>query len=195
HCTSPAEARLHLVRNEHDAVLVTYCAQTGNQLWWGDMEPTFSLYRLDDERRYARRIDIRLEEEGKGFERLFNCHPELRAREWNMVDLRLRRAQPLLVREKFSKEGHRHRRAAVKCPRESNHAGPPGCRASNLDRVLGRLGARGEQSRLGCPRHWRERVQPLGQFDVAVIERDLEASMGEPLQLLAHGRQDLRMAM
>ena len=62
------------------------------------MEPTFSLYRLDDERRYARRIDVRLEEEGKVFERLFNCYPELRAREWNMVNLRLRRATALFCK-------------------------------------------------------------------------------------------------
>ena len=65
--------------------------------------------------------------------------------------------------------------------------------ARDLDRVLDRFGARGQEDRLLGRRARRERVQPLGERDVALVRRHLEAGVGELLELLRDRRLHLRV--
>ena len=63
--------------------------------------------------------------------------------------------------------------AAVEGAAEGDHAGPPGRGAGDLDRVLDRLGAGGEEGGLLGVRARGQRVEPLGQRDVALVGHDL----------------------
>jgi len=61
----------------------------------------------------------------------------------------------------------------------------------DLDRVLDRLGAGVEQRRLLGVVTGGELGELLGDLDIAVVGRDHETGVGEPLHLVDHARGDL----
>ena len=65
--------------------------------------------------------------------------------------------------------------------------------ARDLDGVLHRLRAGGEEDRLLGRRPGGERVQLLGECDVALVRGHLEAGVGELVQLLRDGGLHLRV--
>ena len=77
---------------------------------------------------------------------------------------------------------------------ESDHAGATGVCPGNLHSVFSRFGAGCEKDRLGVL-DGRQRVQPLGQFDINLICRDLEGGVGESLHLRGGGSHHFRMAV
>ena len=159
------------------------------------MEPSLALHRLDDNGRRARGVDVRLEQEGEVLERVVDAYAELRPREWHMVDFRLRRPEPLLVGEHLSGHVHRQDRAAMERAGESDDGGAAGRGPGDLDRILGRLGAGGEERRLGRARDRRQGVQAFGQLHIDVVKRHLKAGVGEALHLLSGRGHDLRVTM
>ena len=122
------------------------------------------------------------------------CRPGRRmspvlVREGKPVDLRGERSEPELVGPNLARHAHRQQRAPVEGVLEHDDGLAPGGVAGDLDRVFQGLGAAvGEQRLLrGAPR--RDRVEFLGQGDVALVRGHAEAGVGEPLEL-GDGRPD-----
>ena len=180
-----AEAGLHLVGDEDDAVLVAEPSQALHELAGRDDEAALALDGLEDDRRHVLGRDARLEgvlervEVGEG-------HP---------VGLRRERPEPRLVRMGLGGEAEREQRAAVEGALEGDHGGAPRVGARELDRVLDRLGARVEERGARLARDRRQREQPLGQADVVLVREDGEVGVREALDLIAHGLDHARVRM
>ena len=101
----------------------------------------------------------------------------------------------LLVRADLAGQAERHQRPPVIAAGERDHARPAGRRAGDLDRVLDRLGAGGEEDRLLREVAGRQRVQPLRERDIGLVGDDLEARVGEALGLGVGRGHDLGMAV
>ena len=78
-------------------------------------------------------------------------------------------------------------------PSNAITAGPLRVRARELDRVLDRLRAGVEERRLRRPGDRRPLEQPLGERDVELVRHDREVGVGEALELLLRGGDDLRV--
>ena len=95
-----------------------------------------------------------------------------------MVDVGRERAEALLVGHDLAGQRHAHEGAAVEAAGEGDDGRAAGGGARDLDGVLDRLGAGGEEASSSWRnRHWRSCVQPLGQRDVALVGHHLEAGV------------------
>ncbi len=188
-----AEAGLHLVGDEHDAVLVAQRAQPLHRLGLNDVEATLALDRLEDDCGHARGLDVGLEQQ---FHRLFRLvEAGAVAGKRSVIDLGRKGAEAGLVGLHFSGERHGKQAAAVEGAAKGNHPWALGVGAGNLDGVFHRLSAGGEQRGFLGVAAGREGVELFGQADIAFIRHDLIAGVGEVLQLLLQRGDDLGMAM
>ena len=80
-------------------------------------------------------------------------------------------------------------------PVERDDARPARRGARDLDRVFGRLCAGGQQQRLLLEIAGRDAVEPLREFDVALVLHDLKTGMQEALRLLGDRCGDARVAV
>jgi hypothetical protein len=156
------EPRLHLVDDEHDAVLVADAPQPAHELDRGDDEAALALDRLDDERGHRLGRDLRDERALERGQRRRAVGAAVLARERHAVDLRRERAEASLVRTRLRREREREERSPVEGALERDHGWAPGVRPSELDRVLDRLGSRVEERRLDAAGDRRELGEPLG---------------------------------
>ena len=92
-------------------------------------------------------------------------------------------------------EREAHHGAAVEAVFEADHGGAAGVAAGDLDRVLDRLGAGVDEEGLLGEVAGGERVELLGELDVALVSGDLEAHVQEGVELAADGGDDARVAM
>ena len=67
--------------------------------------------------------------------------------------------------------------------------------AGDLDGVLDRLGAGGDEDRLLVELAGQHAVQPLGQPHIALVGHDLMAGVGETVELRLDRRDHLRVAV
>src|SRR5215203_6884521 len=194
HLARPAETRLDLVNDHHDAMLVAQLSQSLQVEVRERYKPSLSAHRLDDDRCDAARMHRAHERLLDGREAVAPAAagtvPARRAAvcvgSRDPVDLGDERPEALLVRIRLAGEGHREHRAPVEGVLESEHRRTPRIVAGYLGRVLDRLGPGVDEERtlLRVARH--QRVQLLGQLQIALILGDVEAAVGEPLGLLLY---------
>ena len=189
-----AEARLHLVDDEDDAVLVADRAQADEEVVRRGKKAGLSLDRLDDERRDALRRHLGRERALERAERLVGRRAAVVLRERHAVDLGRERAEPGLVGMRLRRHRQREHRSPVEGALEGDHRRALRVGARELDRVLDRLGARVEERRLRGLANRRERGQPLGELDVDLVRDDREVGVREPLELRLRRLDDARDA-
>src|SRR6266403_2728450 len=107
----------------------------------------------------------------------------IRHRVGQVVDLREHRSEASLVGLHLAGEADARQRAAVEATRERDHGRALGMKARDLDGVLHRLRAGGQEYGLLGTGARGERVQLLGEGDVALVRSHLKAGMYELFQL------------
>src|SRR4029079_14544638 len=100
-----AEARLDLVDDEHDAVVVADLAHSGKEFLRSDDEAALALHGLDHDRRNTLGRDLSDERPLEGGERLERARAAVVLRERNAVDVWCERAEARLVRMCLRGEG------------------------------------------------------------------------------------------
>ena len=192
----PAGARvaaLHLVDDEHDAVVVADTAYAFEELGRCDDKAAFALYRLDDDR-----CDV-LGRDGRDERALERCQCLGRAwaaivlRERHPVDLGRERSEPGFVGMRLGRQGQGQQRATVKASLEADHGWPLRVGARKLDCVLDGFRARIEERGFRGAGDRRGLDQALGERDVRLIGDDREVGMEEAPSLLLHRFDDVRM--
>ena len=148
------------------------------------VEAAFALDRLDDDRRHLLGLDVGLEQLRDGLERIVHRHAVQRDRHRHVVDAGRERAEAGLVGRDLAGQRQAHAGAAMEGAAERDHAGAPGGAAGDLDRVLDRFGAGGEEGGLLGVLARRQRIDLLGQLDRALVGHDLVGGVGEALELL-----------
>ena len=184
HLARAAEPGLHLVDDEHDAVVVADPPYSLEELRRRDDEPALPLYRLDHDCRNAFRRDLGDERALQCAERLRGSRAAVLLREGKPVHLGRERAEPYLVRMSLGGQRQRQQRSSVKAALEADHGRALGVGPRELDGVLDRLGARVEECGLRLPRDRRCRNETLGERDVDLVRHDREVGMEELRRLL-----------
>ena len=92
-------------------------------------------------------------------------------------------------------ECQRHHGAAVERVFEGDDAGTFSIGARNLHRVLDGFGAAVHEDGLLRELSWRDFVHALGEANVALVRRDLHASVQEAVELVLHGFNNSFLAM
>ena len=183
HAPGATESTLDLVGDQDDAVAVAQAPQPPQQLGRRRIEPAFAQHRLDDDRCHARRVHIRLEQLLERLQRMLERDAVIQHRVGQVVDLRQHRPKAGLVGLHLAGETHARQRAAVEAARERDHGRALGMKARDLDGVLDRLRAGGQEYGLFGTGARGERVQLLRERDVALVRRHLKAGMYELFQL------------
>ena len=117
--------------------------------------------------------------------------PAERVRHRGPVDLRRVRAEGRLVGPVLGGQRHGQQRPAVVTVVESDDARAPRGRPGDLDRVLHRFGAGVDQHRALLVLSRGQPVELLADRHVPLVRGDHEAGVGEPLDLLGDGDDDL----
>ena len=158
-------------------------------------EAALALLRLEHDRGDVLRRDVRREHALERRERGRGVRAAIGVRVRRAVDLGRERPEPLLVRVRLRRHRQRHPRAAVERALERDDGLPLRVQARELDGVLDRLGAGVEErgARLAADR--RERAEPLGELDVALVRDDREVGVQEALGLLGDRLDDARVVV
>jgi ParB family chromosome partitioning protein len=172
------ETRLDLVGDQEDAALVADPAQLTQELERRDVIAAFALHRLDDDGRDPLGLGIGAEQEIQRGQRVLDLDPVQRVRERGAIDVAREGAELVLVRADLAGQPQGHQGSPMVAARERDDARPAGRRAGDLDGVLDRLGAGGEEDGLLGEVAGGERVQPLGERNIGFIGYDLEARVG-----------------
>ena len=151
-----------------------------------DVEAAFALHRLENEGGDALGFDVVLQDRVDRAQRGVDADAVQLVGERRVEHLAGERAEAELVRRDLAGQPERHHRAAVVAAAERDEARPLGVGAGDLHRVLDRLGAGREKQALLRERARRQRVQPLGQFDIRLVGDDLEAGVGVEVELRLH---------
>ncbi len=184
HAPGAAVAGLHLVDDEHDAVLVADPADALDEFRGRDDEAALPEHRLHHDRGHAFGRDLREERALQGGERGGRVGPAVGVRIGDPVDLGGKRPQAGLVRMRLRGHRHREHRAPVEGALEDDHRRPLRVRTRELDRVLDRLGTGVEERRLGRAAERGELDHALRQLDVDLVRDDREVGVGEVCELL-----------
>ena len=193
HLPRAPEARLHLVDDEHDAVLVADPADACEEFLRRHDESALSLHRFDHDCGDVLCRNSRNQRALERGDRVRGGGPAVVLRERNPVDLRRERPQPCLVRVRLRGERHGEQRAPVEAAFERDHRGTLRVGTCELDRVLDRLRPGVEERSLGRPPERRQRDQPLRERDVHLVRDDREVRVQEPCRLLLNRLDDPRV--
>ena len=176
-------------------MLVADGAQGTHQFRRGRHETALADDRLDDERSHARGFDVVLEQIGDVLQGVGHGHAVIRMREAGMEDVGRERTETDFVGGDFAGQAKREQRAAVVTATEGNHARALGVSTRDLDGILNRFGAGGDEQGFGFAGNRGALVQFLGQFNVGFIGHDLEAAVHHAFQLLLDAGHHFRMAV
>ena len=176
-------------------MLVAKLAQCLQEFRRGGIETAFALHRLDDDRGTVGRCQVDLEQVVDGFQRILDRYAMVLDRERRVINLGRERTEQVLVRGDLSGQAHRQHGPAVETAVECDHAPATGMRACDLDRVLDRLGAGGDEDRLLLRRSRGELVEFFGEAHGHVVRGHHDAGMAEVLYLLGDRGGDLRVAV
>jgi ParB family chromosome partitioning protein len=178
-----------------DAVLVGQFPQLLHEGARHLVEAALALHRLDDEGGDAGRIDIGLEQLVEHGEGLLDAGALQLVRERNVEHVRHHGAEARLVGLHLAGQRHAHEGAAVESAGEGDDGRAAGRGARDLDRVLDRLGAGGDEDGFlpEVARHGL--VEALGQPHVIFIGHDLMAGVGEVVELVLDGGDHLGVAV
>ena len=193
HLPRAPEARLHLVDDEHDAVLVADPADACEEFLRRHDESALPLHRLDHDRGDVLARNCRNQRALECGDRIRSGRPAVVLRERNPVHLRRERPQPSFVRVRLRGERNGEQSAPVEAAFERDHCGPFRVRASEFDGVLDRLGSGVEERGLRRSPEGRQRDQPLGERDVNLVRDDREVRVQEPRRLLLNRLDDPRV--
>ena len=180
---SAPEARLDLVEDQGDAVLVAERPQMDGDVGIEQPEAALALHRLDDDGRHLVDGQLHLEETRQGAQRLVSTDVAVATRKRQVMDRPRQSAQAVLVGLDLAVEVERREGAAVKAVIEGDHSLAAGGGAGHLERVLGGLGpAVGQHAgeRIG-DRH--EGVERLSDLQVAAMRQGVEGRVHEPVDL------------
>ena len=189
-----AEARLHLVGDEHDAVGPCPLGQPGQEAFRGNDEAALALDRLDQQRRQLVRADLLLDRQDGPF-RSFHTRDRgvflpVRVAHRHPVDLRRKRPETGLVGHGLGGQAHGEVGTAVVGMVEGNHGVAAGGGAGNLHGVLHRFGTGIEQDGPLLEVAGGHLGKPLGHGHVPLIGGDHKAGVCKVLRLLLHGSYD-----
>src|SRR5215472_9333023 len=148
HLAGTPEAALDLVDNEQDAMLIADLAELAQELEGCDVEAALALYRLDHQSGYPRGLDVRLEQELERTERILRGHVVELVRIGGVINLAREGAEAALIGIDLAGERHGHERAAVESADEGDDRRTLSGIAGDLDRVLDRFRAGGEEDGL-----------------------------------------------
>ena len=112
-----------------------------------------------------------------------------------MVDVGHHGAEASLVRQHFASQRQAHQRAAVEGALEGDDARAASRKACNLDGVLHRFDAGGEEGSLGRAINRGQCVDAFSQRNRAFVGHDLVGGVREVRQLLLHGSHDAVVAV
>ena len=192
HLAGAAEAGLHLVGDEQDAVLAADLFEAAEERHRCREVAAFTELGFDDHRRGLGGRGLRLEQEAH----LVEAPVAVRVVSGEGRDEHARGQRPVPGAVARLRGRHRHRlvRAAVKAALEHDRVGPAGRLLRELHRALSRLGARvREEEAVDAIRSdLREPVRELLQQRVAI---HVDLCVDELRRLLLDRGDDLRMAV
>ena len=194
HPPGTTEAGLHLVRDQHDPVVVADAPQALDELRWRGQEAALALLRLEDDRGDVLGRDVRREHPLEGGERGRGVRPAIRVRVRRPVDLGRERPETSLVRMVFEVIVSAIHVRPWNAPSKAMTA----CRfvysrASLTAFSTASAPALKKAARLAADR--RERAEPLRELDVALVRNDREVGVEEALDLLGDRLDDARMVV
>src|SRR5215471_16719056 len=183
HLAGTSEAALDLIDNEQNAMLVADLAELAQEIEGRDVEAALALHRLDHHGGDPRGLDVRLEQELERTERILRGHVVELVRIGDVINLAREGAEAALIGIDLAGERHGHERAAVEAADEGDDRRTLGGIAGDLNRVLNRFRAGGEEDGLVRALAGRETVQLLRERDIGLVGRHLETGVCEALEL------------
>ncbi len=198
HRAGAGESGLHLVGDEHDAVLAAPVEQCRQEALGGHDEPALALDRLDDHGGEIVGADLLVDDaEGAlggelavGGQLLAELRVAERVGHRRAVDLGGEGAEAVLVGHRLRRQRHRQVGAAVIGVVEGDDRLLARVGPCDLDGVLDGLGPGVEQRRPLFADDRGEPVEVLADGDVLLVGRDHEAGMRELGGLRGHGVDD-----
>ena len=148
HLAGARKARLDLVGNQQDAVLVANLAQRRHEIARRFVEPALALHRLKDDRSNARWIDIGLEQAVERGKRIGDGDAVQRYRKRRVENIARHGAEADLVGHDLAGQRHAHEGAPVETAGKGDDCGAAGGMAGDLDSVFHCLGAGGDEDGL-----------------------------------------------
>jgi hypothetical protein len=188
------EARLDLVGDQHDAVLVAQLAQSAQVCGGRRHEPALALDRLDHDGRHRLGGDARREGAAEVVERpcggVSAARPAVLVGVGDAIDLGRERPEAGFVGMLLRCQRHGHVRTAVERSLVGDHRRPARRRLGDLDGVLDGLGAAVEECGLRGPADRQTPAELLGQLDVRVVRHHREVRVQEARDLRMHGARE-----
>ncbi|MNF74278.1 hypothetical protein D3C84_563060 [compost metagenome] len=191
--TGTASASLYFVSDQQDAVLVAQGTQTLHEFFRSDVETTFALNRLDDDRGDVFRLGVVLEDAFDGSDRVVDAHTVQFVRVQRAEDAAWHQAHAGRVRHDFTGQAQGHHGTAVVSAGERDHASTAGSGTSDLDCVLDRFGTGGDQQGFLGEIAWDLGVDLFAHFYVRLVRQHLEAGVGQLVQLRFNGSDHFRV--
>ena len=183
--TGAHDARLDLVRNIDDSVVVTPLLESGEVTIRGDDESALALDGLDHETGQIRCAGS-LVKPRDGASSRFGTRQLVvqRVRVGRVVHIASKRTKSEVVRHRLEVHRHREVGATVVTVIDDCNSGATGELAGNFDRVLDRFGTRVQQNRLLGEVSRRVLGKQFTQANVGLVASDREKGVREALCLL-----------
>src|SRR5580704_1036836 len=202
HRSGAREAGLHFIGDQEDSVLAADVREDGKELKRRSNESTLAHDWFHDHCGYGFSGDYTLESVfdvagAVNFTRriLQRIGTAITVGEGDAVDVAGERLESRLIRMRFAGCGHRHVGAAMESVFECKNRGAPGVGAGDLDGILDGFGAGVDQKSLLGELAWRNRIEPFGQCDVALVGKYVEAGVKEAVELSTNGFDHTGSAM
>ena len=113
-----------------------------------DVETTFTLHGLNDDRGNLLRLDVCFEQAMQGIDAVLDADAVHRHRERQVIDAGRHRTEAALVGVDFTGQAHGHHGAAMEATGKCDHAWALGVRARDFNGVFDSFGAGGDEQRL-----------------------------------------------
>ncbi|MNO88474.1 hypothetical protein D3C76_799240 [compost metagenome] len=191
--TGTASASLYFVSDQQDAVLVAQGTQASHELFRCNVETTFALDRLQDDRRDVLGFGVVLEDALDAGDRIVNADAVQFAWVQGAEDTAWHQAHAGRVRHDFTGQAQGHHGTAVVSAGERDHASTAGSGTSDLDCVLDRFGTGGDQQGFLGEIAWDLGVDLFAHFYVRLVRQHLEAGVGQLVQLRFNGSDHFRV--